>query len=206
MELDRYRAFVKDVLTPQRFQHSLGVMQVMEQLAPVYDLDVDIARAIGLLHNAAKDLDVEEQRALAHEANLPLRESCETNPLYLHGPVGAYRVAKELGIDDQVILDTISRHSYYGVGAAISPAFCWCMRFADILEPQRSWVELKQQLSPVIYAGDMLEGAYMQLQWNIPFLENRHIPIHPNMQRVYEALCVVRRHPQRPSAFHEIPC
>jgi hypothetical protein len=67
-------------------------------------------------------------------------------------------------------------------------------------------VQLKQQLSPAIYAGEMLEGAHMQLHWNIPFLESLHVPIHPNMRRVYEALGIARQRPHHSYAFHEIPC
>lgn len=206
MTLDHYCAFVQDVLTPRRFTHSLGVMQVMEHLAPMYALDLATAQTIGLLHDAAKDLDAEAQLVLAHEANLPLREPCETNPLYLHGPMSAYRVAKELGVDDPVILDTISRHSYCGVGPALSPVYCWCLRFADILEPQRDWEALKQRLSSVVCAGKMLEGAHILLHWNIRFFAGRAIPIHPNMRRVYQELCITRQRTQCLTVPHEMPC
>ena len=55
--VDRYRPFLEQVLTPMRLRHSLGVMQVMGELAGVYGLDRDTALAAGLLHDAAKDLD-----------------------------------------------------------------------------------------------------------------------------------------------------
>jgi predicted HD superfamily hydrolase involved in NAD metabolism len=206
MDFEGYRAFVQAVLTPQRFQHSLGVVQVMEQLAPIYELDVATAQTIGILHDAAKDLDVETQQALAHEANHTFCHACEANPIYLHGPVGAYRVARELHVTDPVILDTISRHAYSGTGVALSPAYVWCLRFADTLEPSRQWTEIKESLSPVVYAGDMLEGAYRKLQWNIPFLESLHIPIHPNMRTVYRKLCQTRQDNHSLLSYQEMPC
>ena len=190
MNLDRYRSFVKDVLTPRRFQHSLGVMQVMKELASVYALDQTTALIIGLLHDAAKDMEPARQLELAKEANIPLHEPCDREPLYLHGPVSAYCITKELNITDPVILDTISRHSYYSTGVALSSPFCWCLRFADILEPLRDWEELKDQLHPLVYAGQMGEGALVQLDWLIPFLEAEDIPVHPNMRRVHRELFI----------------
>lgn len=53
-----YFAFLENILTPARLQHSLGVMQVMADLADVYDLE--LAQTAGLLHDAAKDLPPEQ--------------------------------------------------------------------------------------------------------------------------------------------------
>ena len=36
IDIDPYIAFAEHQLTPQRFTHSLGVMQVMSELAPIY--------------------------------------------------------------------------------------------------------------------------------------------------------------------------
>lgn len=206
MNLDYYRSFVKDVLTPQRFQHSLGVMQVMGELASVYRLDQSTALVIGLLHDATKDIEAVQQLQFAQKANIPLYETCDRNPLYLHGPVSAYLIAKELDITDMVILDTISRHSYYGYGEALSPSFCWCLRFADMLEPQRDWEAIKSQLQPVVYAGRMEEGARLQLEWLIPFLEGLDLPVHPNMRRIHQELSASLNEKKTTSEHRRIPC
>ena len=105
MDLDRYLSFAKHVLTPPRFEHSLGVMQIMGELATVYALDQTTALTIGLLHDAAKEVDLDRQIELAKEANITLHEKCDINPFYLHGPVSAYVIAKELDVTD-LQLDT----------------------------------------------------------------------------------------------------
>lgn len=38
-QMEQYLAFLEGRLAPSRFQHSLGVMQVMAELAPIYALD-----------------------------------------------------------------------------------------------------------------------------------------------------------------------
>jgi putative nucleotidyltransferase with HDIG domain len=76
VRIDRYLSFLERVLTPKRFQHSIGVMQVMEELAKVYSLDRDKAVLAGLLHDAAKDLAPARQTALVEEASGRSRQTC----------------------------------------------------------------------------------------------------------------------------------
>jgi len=206
MNLERYRAFAQKVLTPQRFQHSVDVTQVMEDLTPIYGLDPEIAQTIGLLHDVGKELDAKTQLTLAQEAGLVFVDECENDPVYLHGPIGAYRIANELGVTDPIVLDTIARHAFFGAGSAVAPAYFWCLRFGDMLEPQRDWTEVRQQLAPLIYGGQMLEAAYHQVQWNIHFFHARHMPVHPQMQRAYEALRRARQQPHQQLTPHETPC
>lgn len=59
--IDRYLPFLKGLLTPPRLQHSLGVMRVMAELAPIYSLDRAQAMTVGLLHDAARDLSSADQ-------------------------------------------------------------------------------------------------------------------------------------------------
>jgi HD superfamily phosphohydrolase YqeK len=113
--------------------------------------------------------------------------------MFLHGPAGARYIAQELGIEDALVLDSITRHSYFGTRAALSPVFCWCLRFADILEPKRDWKEIRMRLLPVVYAGQMQEGAYLLMKWLIPFLQTKSIPVHPNMRRTLDELSALRK-------------
>ncbi len=111
-ELATYLPFLQQVLTPMRLQHSLGVMQVMGELAGVYGFDQDTALAAGLLHEAGKDLDEARARALAEEAGIKVRCPADSDyGRYLHGPVSAYFVAKELGVGDRLLLDAITTHT-----------------------------------------------------------------------------------------------
>ena len=63
-EVARYLPFLELNLTPARLRHSIGVMHVMTELAEIYSLDLAQAQTAGLLHDAAKDLEPEQQ--LAH--------------------------------------------------------------------------------------------------------------------------------------------
>ena len=84
-----YYPFLESVLTPARLAHSLGVMQVMGELAEVYGLDQEKARTIGLLHDAAKDLPPDQQEKFIVEGNIRTEDPLTSNYEYTHGLVGS---------------------------------------------------------------------------------------------------------------------
>src|SRR5512133_2390738 len=99
--LDRYLPFLQTVLTPKRLKHSLGVMQVMGELAGIYGLNPQQALTAGLLHDAGKDLPPEQVKTIRRLAKIEIRWPCDDDyVLYLHGPVGAAFVRQELGRAD----------------------------------------------------------------------------------------------------------
>jgi len=191
VDIDNCIAFVERELSPKRFKHSLGVMQIMEELASVYALDKTTAIMCGILHDAAKEFPLDRQLEMAGKNNISLSMEYDSYPLFLHGPVGACYIAEELGITDPMLLDAISHHSYFDNGVTVSPRLCWCLRFADILEPSRDWQDIKMQLKPLVYSGKVKEAAYEMMKWAIPFHESMLLPVHPNMHRVFQKLSVL---------------
>ena len=191
-DIDFYIGFAEQQLTPQRFKHSLGVMQVMSELASIYDLNETIAMTAGILHDIAKEFTPEDLIKLADENQIVFRTEYDKIPLFLHGPVGACYIAEKLGMRDLMILDAISRHSYFGEGVALSPTLCWCLRFADLLEPSRDWEKIKIELKPFVYSGEIGEAAFLLMRWVIPFHESAFLPVHPNMHKVFGQLLTLK--------------
>lgn len=186
-----YLHFLQSILTPPRLKHSLGVMQVMAQLAPLYGLDSDQAQTIGLLHDAGKDLPQEQIETLIKEGNITINHPCETNYiLYLHGPVGAFFVQQAIGIHDPLVLGAITTHSFYGDGPYFDYPMTWCLRFADILEPNRNWGDESilrdcvNQLRKYAYNGQMAAGKLLQADSVIRWFKAKGFPVHPNLWRV----------------------
>lgn len=193
MPRTHYTQFLEQVLTPSRLTHCLGVMQVMDDLAEVYDLDREQALTAGLLHDAAKDLSPAQQQQMIAEAGIEIETPCEQDyNLYLHGPVGAYFVSRELGVDDQVILDAIHMHTFVGKGPSFHAPLLWCLRFADLLEPNRNWGDVPQlrqgraRLKQTVYAGRLQEGAVLHTGWLMQMFEAKGFPIHPNIRTTYQ--------------------
>ena len=191
-----YIPFLERVLTPSRLQHSLGVMQVMGELAKIYALDEEKALTAGLLHDAAKDLPTEQIENIVKEAQIEFHDPCERDyVLYLHGPVGAFYVHKELGVTDPVILDAIYRHTWVGEIEAFEPPLVWCLRFSDLLEPNRRWDDAariiregESKLREAVFDGQLEKAAFIQAGMVINFFDDTGKPVHPNYYRVYRGL------------------
>lgn len=187
--------FIEQVTTPRRLLHSQGVMQVMGELAGVYALDKELAETIGILHDAAKDISSELISQLIQEGNIEIQYACENDYVYyLHGPVGAYFVHQQLGITDPLILDSIYTHTFCGDGEYFNHPLTWCLHFADILEPSRSWHRWPwlhnavESLRSMVYAGRMDEGAYLQTGMLLKWFPELDIPVHPNIRRLNQEL------------------
>lgn len=192
----RYVPFLERVLTPSRLQHSLGVMQVMGELSKIYGLNEEKALTAGLLHDAAKNLPQEQIDDIVKAAGIEFHEPCEQEyTLYLHGPVGAFYVQRELSVTDPEILDAIYRHTWVGKIESFEPPLVWCLRFSDILEPYRKWDGNTQiirdnipRLRETVFAGQLKEAAFIHTEMIIQLLKNLKAPVHANCYRVYNEL------------------
>lgn len=206
-ELDRscYIRFLKGVLSPNRFQHSLGVMQMMGELAEIYALDQERALTAGLLHDAAKELNSNQIEEIVQEAKIEFYDPCERDyVLYLHGPVSAFYACKELGVTDSIILGAICRHTWFGKIETFESPLVWCLRFSDILELNRKWdsaahriQETETHLRECVFAGKLEEAAFIQTDMLIKFYEETGKPVHPNFYRVYNDLSIRLHRPIR---------
>jgi predicted HD superfamily hydrolase involved in NAD metabolism len=171
-------------------------MQVMQDLAPIYGLDQEKAVLAGLLHDAGKDLSPPQQKAILAEAGVPSQTAWEQDYLnYMHGPAGAFLVRKELGIQDPQILDAIAMHTYCGDGENYDAPLSWCLRFSDLLEPNRRWDQKAHlirdgasQLRELVYRGQMDNAAFYQTRLIIEFFRELGVPIHPNLYRSFAQL------------------
>lgn len=192
-----YLPFLQRVLSPARLNHSLGVTQMMAQFSEIYSLDPQKAFLAGLLHDAAKDLSPDQQAEIIAEAGLGMDQPWDQDyNLYQHGPVGAYYVFRELEIRDPVILDAITMHTYCGDGKAqaFTSPLVWCLRFSDILEPNRRWNdhahlirEGEPRLRRLALGGHLDEAALFHTELMASCYREWGIPIHPNVERVIRA-------------------
>lgn len=70
--INHYLPFLKILLKPLILQHSLEITQVIAELLSIYSLDRERALTADLLHDVVRDLNHEEQLALAAEARIDL--------------------------------------------------------------------------------------------------------------------------------------
>ena len=61
---------LKSTLSEKRYNHSLAVMQRCEELAKIYGEDVEKARLIGLAHDVAKEMKIDEVMKFIQEKQM----------------------------------------------------------------------------------------------------------------------------------------
>ena len=60
MDFEQAKIKMQKLVTPERYVHSLGVMEFAGELAEIYGLDATKMRFAGLIHDCAKSLPDEE--------------------------------------------------------------------------------------------------------------------------------------------------
>jgi HD superfamily phosphohydrolase YqeK len=145
------------------------------------------------LHDAAKDLSENQINLLVSEGHIQIQHECEADYAnYLHGPVGAYLIQKEFGITDQEIIDVIYVHTFCDCSRNFNNPLSWCMRFSDLIEPNRDWSAWDwmekgtRELRKTAFQGDYQKAALLHLDLVIKLFKVNDVPIHPNVYLAIE--------------------
>lgn len=93
---------LKENLSERRYIHSIGVMEMAEELAKLYNADVETAKVAGLLHDIAKEMTSEEKLKYVEEKNIEINEIERINTQILHGIIGANIAKEKYGVNEQI--------------------------------------------------------------------------------------------------------
>lgn len=100
--LETIKKDLKETLSEKRYIHSIGVMEMAEKLANIYNVDAQAAKTAGLLHDIAKEMSPEKMFNYAEENNIKIDEVEKINTKTLHGKIGADIAKKKYGISEQI--------------------------------------------------------------------------------------------------------
>ncbi len=172
---------LKSLLTPERYAHSLGVMETAVELAKIYNADIEKARIAGLLHDNAKNLDNIYERAKDLEVDLDEFEM--NSPPLVHAKLGAETAKIEFGITDPEILDAIRWHT---IGKPNMTLLEKIIFVADLTEPGRDFPDAEplRKLS-----HENLDWAVAEcIKSTIEVNKKRGNCIHPNAFAILEEM------------------
>ncbi len=173
--LDQAQAFARDRLSNRRFGHTVRVADTAEHLARLHGLPSRRTRLAALLHDAAREMNRHALLRLAEGWGLPVGEPEHASPGILHGPVAAELARRELGVEDEEVLEAVRVHTTAAAG--MSP-IALAVYIADKIEPSRDYpsVERLRRLA----ATDLHEANREALRHVIAYNEERGRSIHPN--------------------------
>lgn len=143
---DEKKKYLKEHLSPKRYQHSLNVAAECRKLAQKYGEDPDKAYFAGLLHDVCKELPAEEQKRLVLESGFAVcREELETRSLW-HAVAGAYFVKSVFGAADIDIINSIRFHT---VGRAGMTRLEEIVYLGDLVSADRSYKDVDKMRKAV---------------------------------------------------------
>jgi nicotinate-nucleotide adenylyltransferase len=105
---------LRATLKPGRFEHTLNVAALAEELAARHGLDGQKARTAGLLHDLGRRFPPHELAAYARRRRLPAPRRAALiarEPMLLHAYASADLAKRELGVTDPEILSAVSKHT-----------------------------------------------------------------------------------------------
>ncbi len=157
----------------KRMPHILGVRDEAEKLAKIYGADVYKAKMAALLHDATKNLSLDEMLNLCEKYDIMIDDVQRKQRSLLHG-ITAEAVARfELGIDDREILNAVRYHT---TGCPRMELLTKIIYLADSTEVNRDFngVEELRELS----YKDIDRACLMSLDKTIVKLIGEGAPVH----------------------------
>ena len=133
---------LKKELSEKRYKHSIGVMNKAEEIAKIYDADVNKAKLIGLAHDIGKELPKEEKLKYSIETNLGVDEIEKINIGLLHGKIGADICKKRYGFTQ----DMQNAIIYHTVGNKDMDLLAKILFVSDKIEENRSYKNEEKQV------------------------------------------------------------
>ena len=89
MNVEELEKIVKNTLSEYRFNHSMCVKKRARELAKIYNVDIEKAEKVGIVHDIAKEMTDEEKIKYIEENKLEVDEIERKNTGLLHAKIGA---------------------------------------------------------------------------------------------------------------------
>ncbi len=176
---------IKGRLTEQRFIHSLNVADCARELALKYGADPNKAYTAGILHDSCKNLESSVQLQYMLENNVTLSEYELAAPKLFHAICGRVFAEKEIGCDDEEILDAIRYHT---TGRSNMTLLEKVVFIADFIGKERNYdgVEVMREKAFRSLDEAIVEG----LSFTIIDLIKKERLVHPDTMGAYNAALV----------------
>lgn len=191
--LNKINNDLRNTLSERRYKHSLGVMEKAEELARIYNIDINKAKLVGLAHDIGKELSDEQMLEYVKENNIEIDNVERENVGLLHAKIGAYicKSKYNFSIDMQ---DAIKFHT---VGNENMDLFAKIIYVADKIEEGRIYKdeEKMKELHTVreLANHDIDEALLYEIDSSIKYTIQKQKLIHPNSILIRNKLLKERR-------------
>lgn len=172
--IDKYKDYLKNNLSKKRYNHSINVANSAVMLAEKYDCDRDKAYVAGLLHDVAKEMEMDRQLELVLQSELAVSDIEKVSSPLFHAIAGAEAVRELFDIRDSEIINAIRYHT---VACKNMSKLAQVIYLADLISEDRDYKDVKKMRK---YCDRSLEKAMLEaLKFSIDDLvgKGNSIPI-----------------------------
>lgn len=169
-------------LTPERYQHTLGVMYTCAALAMRYGCDLEKALVAGLLHDCAKCMPNEKKLKICKKNHIPVTQAELDNPFLLHAKVGAFLAREKYGVEDEEILDAIRYHTTGTTNMTLLEKITY---IADYIEPWRNKAANLSTIRELAFV-DIDQALYVVFRDTLQYLQHTGNEIDQTTRMAYE--------------------
>ncbi len=135
MKLEQMELYLKQSLRPKTYIHSVNTMKVAVSLAEHYGGNTEQAAIAGLLHDCAKNLQDSEIFNYCRSYGITPDEIEKQQLFLMHGKVGAIIAKGKYQVEDEAILNAISKHTTGHKDMSLLDKIIF---LADYIEPARN--------------------------------------------------------------------
>lgn len=189
MNTDCIKKTLKESLSEERYNHTLGTADCALKLAKKYGLDEKKAYLAGLLHDCAKCKSNDELLKIIKQELKNIDEGELQNYKTLHAPVGEYFARTMYNIDDSEILNAIRYHT---IGRVNMSLFEKIIFLADKIEENTRDKKYSEEIWQILDKNKGETGLDMALfrcfSETIKSLVNRELKICKTTIDVYNKL------------------
>ena len=136
VSIETLQQHVQKRLSPKRYTHTMGVVDMAKRLAVHYGADKKRATVAALLHDVMKESSLQEMQDIVKEGHIEVDQEMLNNGALLHGPAGAAYAKLRLQIVDVDICEAIRVHTLGSTSMSILDKIIF---LADYIEPNRSF-------------------------------------------------------------------
>lgn len=187
MDFEQIKNEVEKVLSPKRFNHSMGVAKRAVELAKIYGEDEEKARIIGIAHDIAKEMQKEEAILYVKENGIIFDEIEEREPSLWHSKIGADVAIKKFGFTKSMAQAIV----YHTTGNVNMSTMDKIIYLADKTEENRDYIDLEK--AKEISNKNLDEGVLYVAKVAIEYSLKKQSLIHPDTINLINKIIIEKK-------------
>lgn len=175
LSVEEIQLYLKKNLKLNRYNHTLGVVEIAKKLAEINNISIEKAEIAALAHDVAKNLSLEKMKEIIYENNIDLTSCEKENSNLWHSIIAPIEAKEKLKIKDEEILDAVRWHTTGKENMSILTKIIY---ISDMIEPGRNFPGVEKIRETTFENLD--KGVLLGLTESLKDLLNRNLIIDLN--------------------------